>query len=554
MMSSFAKDLHKTWGLTTLGEVYQVIGGGTPSTEIPDYWDGDIPWITSADIEGVRQINIRKYVTEKGIAGSTTNRVPAKTLLVVTRVGLGKIAITEAPICFSQDLQGLIQNPRLIFPEYTLYLLSYKLQFLKYDGRGTTILGITKKQLKDLDFPLPPLKEQHRIVAKIEELFSELDKGIEYLKTAQAQLKVYRQALLKHAFEGKLTVKWREQRRAQQSVAPAKAGAQPLNDMDSRPTPSRGLALRGNDEVGSRDDEPLETADTLLKRIQQERAQRYQQQLADWESSGKQGSKPKAPKSLPPLTAEELAELPELPEGWVYVRAEEIAGFITKGTTPGKELLFDGAGDVPFIKVYNLTKTGFLDFSIDPTFVSSETHNGFLARSKVYPGDVLMNIVGPPLGKVSIVPSTYPEWNINQAIAIFRSKIISNKFLAAYLAHEPTVRSMMRKSKATAGQFNLTLEICRETLIPLCCEQEQKEIELLIEAKLSEVDQLDQTITIALQQAEALRQSILKKAFSGQLVPQDPNDEPASELLARIKAERLASQGNVVVRRKGGQS
>ncbi|TXI38502.1 MAG: hypothetical protein E6Q59_06430 [Nitrosomonas sp.] len=324
--------------------------------------------------------------------------------------------------------------------------------------------------------------------------------------------------------------------------------------MDSRPTPSRGLALRGNDEMGGGNDKPLETAADLLKRIQQERAQRYQQQLADWEASGKQGSKPKPPKFLPPLTAEELAELPELPEGWVYVRAEEIAGFITKGTTPGKELLFDGAGDVPFIKVYNLTKTGFLDFSIDPTFVSSETHNGFLGRSKVYPGDVLMNIVGPPLGKVSIVPSTYPEWNINQAIAIFRSKIISNKFLSAYLAHEPTVRSMMRKSKATAGQFNLTLEICRETLIPLCCEEEQKEIELLIEAKLSEVDQLDQTITTSLQQAEALRQSILKKAFSGQLVLQDPNDEPASELLARIKAERLASQGNVVVHRKGGLS
>ncbi len=160
--------------------------------------------------------------------------------------------------------------------------------------------------------------EQHRIVAKIEELFSELDKGIENLKTAQAQLKVYRQSLLKHAFEGKLTAQWRAERRAKQSVAPAKAGAQPLNDMDSRPTPSRGLALRGNDEVGSGNDKPLESADILLKRIQQERAQRYQQQLADWEVSGKQGSKPRPPKSLPPLTAEELAELPELPEGWVY--------------------------------------------------------------------------------------------------------------------------------------------------------------------------------------------------------------------------------------------
>src|SRR5690606_20492978 len=86
--------------------------------------------------------------------------------------------------------------------------------------------------------PLPPLPEQHRIVAKIEELFSELDKGIENLKTARAQLKVYRQALLKHAFEGKLTAQWRAERRAKQSVTPAKAGAQPLNDMDSRLPPA----------------------------------------------------------------------------------------------------------------------------------------------------------------------------------------------------------------------------------------------------------------------------------------------------------------------------
>lgn len=181
-----------TWDITSVGEVYDVVGGGTPSTEKPQYWGGDTPWITSADIEGVRTINVRKCVSENGIAESTTNKVPPRTLLVVTRVGLGKIAISGTPLCFSQDLQGLIQNPDFIYPEFTLYLLSYQLQFLKFEGRGTTISGITKKQLKDLAFPLPPINEQRRIVAKIETLFSELDKGIESLKIAQAQLKVYR--------------------------------------------------------------------------------------------------------------------------------------------------------------------------------------------------------------------------------------------------------------------------------------------------------------------------------------------------------------------------
>ncbi|QPK62883.1 restriction endonuclease subunit S [Methylomonas sp. LL1] len=395
---------------------------------------------------------------------------------------------------------------RINFPsmvnDYAFYFLQSKYQQINTRAKGSGTPHVDPDLIWNYQFPIPPINEQHRIVAKIEALFSELDKGIESFKTAREQLKIYRQALLKHAFSGKLTEQWRAENASK-----------------------------------------LESTEALLQRIQTERQQRYQQQLKDWEANGRPGSKPKAPKTLPTLTTEELAELPGLPEDWIYVRAEEISDFITKGTTPSKELLFEGDGEIPFIKVYNLTKTGFLDFSIDPTFVNRQTHNGFLARSKVYPSDVLMNIVGPPLGKVSIVPDSYPEWNINQAIAIFRTELVSIKFLAAYLSFEDTVRAMMKKSKATAGQFNLTLEICRETPIPFCGKLEQIEIEYLVDTKISGIDQLDQTITTALQQAEALRQSILKKAFSGQLVPQDPNDEPASVLLERIRAEK--AQANI---------
>lgn len=159
-----------------------------------------------------------------------------------------------------------------------------------------------------------------------------------------------------------------------------------------------------------------------------------------------------------------------------------------------------------------------LDFSIDPTYVDVETHENFLARSIVFPGDVLMNIVGPPMGKVSIVPNTYAEWNINQAIARFRCKEkIYNKFLAYYLSFTETVEQMKKKSKATAGQFNLTLEICRNILIPVPSIDEQHKIVFQIEARLSACDYIEKTVDTTLQQAEALRQSILKKAFEGSL-------------------------------------
>src|SRR5207249_1859770 len=134
--------------------------------------------------------------------------------------------------------------------------------------------------------------------------------------------------------------------------------------------------------------------------------------------------------------------------------------FITKGTTPKANKLFSGAGDVPFIKVYNLTFDGTLDFSINPTFVSKETHAGELARSKVFPGDVLMNIVGPPLGKVSIVPDAFPEWNMNQAVARFRPlEFCDRKYLSIALRTEGVLSWAVKRAKATAGQFNLTLEI-----------------------------------------------------------------------------------------------
>jgi type I restriction enzyme S subunit len=501
-----------SWVATTVGEITTLIRGITYNKEqaakspLPDFK----PVLRANNINGTLNFDDLVFVPQSLIGSEQL--IKTGDIIFAMSSGSKHLVGKSARARFDFDgsygaFCGLLRAHEYMDKDFLYYVFQNNKfrRLISEVAKGSNINNLKREHILDFEIALPPLPEQHRIVAKIEELFSELDKGVENLKAAQAQLKVYRQALLKHAFEGKLTAQWREQHRDQ-----------------------------------------LETAAALQQRIQQERAQRYQQQLADRQTNG--GSKPKVPKPLPPLTAEELAELPELPEGWVYVRAEEIAGFITKGTTPSKELLFDGSGEIPFIKVYNLTKTGFLDFSIDPTFVSSETHNGFLARSKVYPGDVLMNIVGPPLGKVSIVPNTYSEWNINQAIAIFRSDVISNKFLAAYLAHETTVRSMMKKSKATAGQFNLTLEICRETLIPLCGAEEQNEIELLLEAKLSEVDQLELTLTTSLQQAEALRQSILKKAFSGQLVPQDPHDEPASELLARIKAERATAEESSAVR------
>lgn len=142
------EELHQLpdrWIWTTVGQLYDIVGGGTPSTKIPEYWNGTVPWISSADIYGVKDIRPRRHITQDGIEKSATNLVPEETIIVVTRVGLGKVAITKKPLCFSQDSQALIGNSSLLNPNYSLYYLSQAVQIFKYKHRGTTIAGVTKK-------------------------------------------------------------------------------------------------------------------------------------------------------------------------------------------------------------------------------------------------------------------------------------------------------------------------------------------------------------------------------------------------------------------------
>jgi type I restriction enzyme, S subunit len=230
---------------------------------------------------------------------------------------------------------------------------------------------------------------------------------------------------------------------------------------------------------------------------------------------------------------------------WSYTTAKDLCEWITKGTTPSKDRMYKIDGDVPYIKVYNLCFDGNLDFTVNPTFIDKETHNIALKRSKVFPGDVLMNIVGPPLGKVSIVPALYPEWNINQAIAVFKVKDKTyNKFLAYVLMSEKTLADIIGKAKATAGQFNLTLEICREIVVPVPSLDEQHEIVRRVEILFAFADRLESRYQKARAKCDQLTPALLEKAFQGELVPQDPNDEPASVLLERIKSLRSSPETN----------
>ena len=187
--------------MVRIGDAFLLVGGGTPSTAIESYWGAGTPWFSSADIDSSGKITFRRRVTDDGINNSTTNIVSKNTVVVVTRVGLGKVAKLKEDMCFSQDIQALIpKNGIEIDADYLCYQMRFHMQSMKYKGQGTTISGITKKQLSDVEILLPNCTEQRRTVAHIEELFSELDNGVETLRKTKRQLAVYRQAVLKTAF------------------------------------------------------------------------------------------------------------------------------------------------------------------------------------------------------------------------------------------------------------------------------------------------------------------------------------------------------------------
>jgi type I restriction enzyme S subunit len=196
--------------------------------------------------------------------------------------------------------------------------------------------------------------------------------------------------------------------------------------------------------------------------------------------------------------------------GWMSIKAELICDFITKGTTPkGEQLL--GSGEIPFLKVYNIVKNK-INFDYRPQFVSNDTHNNFLKRSKVYTGDIIMNIVGPPLNKVAIIPSDYNEWNINQALAIFRPiGSILSEYLYWFLVEGTTINDIA--TVGTAGQDNISLAQCREMIIKLPPFEEQKRIVEKVERLISLCDELEKSIEKVKRDSKFLLQSVLQEAF-----------------------------------------
>ena len=371
--------------------------------------------------------------------------------------------------------------------------------------------------LAEQRIPLPPATEQRRIATKIEELFSELEKGIESLKKARAQLATYRQAVLKHAFEGKLTAQWREENK-----------------------------------------DRLETPEQLIARIKQKREAHYEQQLQEWrtavmswEQGGKSGRRPSKPsefKVTERIEQDELTDLPHLPRSWQYVRLSEIAD-IGSGISVSRSRKLDDPIEVPYLSVANVQR-GELDLSRVKTMLIERAQ---LAALELKQRDVLFNEGGDrdKLGRGWIWESQM-EHCITQNHVFRASPFLGFHEHSKWMSH--WANSFGQKYFEAQGKQTTNLASINKTVlsnfpIPLPPVREQVETLRRIDIETSILDHVESSITAAFRNLSGLRQSILKTAFSGQLVPQDPRDEPASFLLDRIKTEREQIPSRVMRRK-----
>jgi len=395
----------------------------------------------------------------------------------------------SANSCWPIDTTYFVDEFNGLDPKYLVHALR-SLNLTELDT-STAIPGLNRDSLYDQHVSIAPLIEQKRIVTKVEELLSRVTATKERLAKVSMILQCFRQAVLSAACSGHLTADWREK------------------------------------------NSNIEPASELLKRVRVERKEPLQK-----------------------VQNQEINtnDLPTIPESWAYTSIGELEIFIGSGITPlGGKSVYVKQG-VPFIRSQNVYPTGLV--IKDMAFITQEIHNK-MSRTKLKEKDVLLNITGASIGRATYVPENFGEGNVNQHVCIIRlESVISYKFTVLFL-NSPIGQDLIFSKQGGVTREGLNYGQVRNFIIPVPPLDEQQEIVRRVEAMFKLADTVEKRVETAILRAEKLTQTILAKAFRGELVPTEAelarregrSYEPASNLLARIKAERESKESSQKVRR-----
>lgn len=456
--------LPTNWMWAQLGNVANIVGGGTPRKDRSEYYSGgNILWATPTDIDPdeikfITDTSVK--ITEKGLKESSARLLPKGTILFSSRASIGKIAIAGVEITTNQGFANVIPFDG-IDSKFIAYGMRNFVSEIESLGSGTTFLEVAKSSLREFDFPLAPTNEQKRIVSKIEELFKESKTARQVLDKIPQIMKKFRQSVLDRAFRGELV-------------------PQDPND---------------------------DSAEKLLEKIRQERRRKWEEELR---AKGKDPKKFKY-EELEPV---ELEKLFELPKGWAWSNIE----FVTENhdgkripvsdkerkKRKGKYPYYGASGIIDSVNNFLFNGDYLLIGEDGANLLSRNTPIAFIAKGKFW-----VNNHAHVLTTLGDIPLEYLESYFNSI-------------------------DLSRWVTGTA-QPKLNQKRMNSIPIPIAPLGEQNRISKKIQELFSFANQIEKAVEEAKKRADRIDQAILAKAFRGEMIPQDPNDEPASILLERIK-------------------
>jgi len=460
--------------------------GGTPSRNKKEYWGGGVPWVKISDIpEHGRVARTEESISKSGLSNSSAKIFPKGTILFTIFATIGKVGIleidaaTNQAICGVQPLSGI--NPRFLF-----HYLRYASRNLLGTSHGITQKNINMSIAKTLPVPLAPEKEQPRVAARLEDFLQAITTARKALEDTKCSTQRFRRAVLAKAFRGELTER-------------------------------------------DPNDEP---AEKLLERVRQERRKKWEESLRA------KGKDPRKHKYEEPDIFD-TEELPILPYTWAWTTIGAIASFIGSGITPlGGQNVYVSKG-IPFIRSQNVYPSGI--HLEDIVYITPEMH-AEMKRTHVRPDDVLLNITGASIGRSTYVPPCFGEANVNQHVCILRTGWwMIPSYLSNFL-NSPLGQDQIFATESGVTREGLNYGQIRKMKIPFAPLNEQKRVTQRIAEMFARASTAERAVRDGLKQADVFEQSILNGAFRGELVPQDPSDEPASVLLERIRVQRAATK------------
>jgi type I restriction enzyme, S subunit len=473
--------LPESWIWTTIGEIGILSSGGTPDRKYSSYFNGNIPWVKSGELNFKTIFNTEEKITQEAVENSNAKIVPANSLLIALYGStVGKLAFLGIDASTNQAVAA-INTTKSFNKRFLYYYLLKNRDRLLQQRKGGAQPNISQKILSNFPIPLPTLEEQNRIVSKIEELYSELDHSEAGLIKAQKQLELYKQSLLKSAFEGKLTKKWRDQN-------------------------------------------PSITAYEELLIIQENRRKKYKADSnkvdikKQYHNFDFEFSRSKEIDSWAIATLNNLIEI-NARIGWRGLKKDE---YTKEGPL--------------FLSVNSLNFGKNVVFK-DVNHISLSRYNES-PEIKLEVNDILLCKDGAGIGKVAIIKQLFENATVNSSLLVIRTKEVFVPDFFYYFLLGPTMQKLVNEKISGSAIPHLFQKDIKKFKLKVPPIEEQKQIVQELESHFTLIEHLRSTIIEGLKKVLVFRNTILKKAFEGNLVPQASIDEDASNLLKYIQIEK----------------